>query len=841
MRKSGEERGGAGISKGVKGMKRCFLGVFILTVTMAFLFASALRADWTFMVYLDGDNNLESNAIDDFLEMAQFGSTTDLDIIVQFDRIPEYDSSWGDWTTTKRFRVTRNMTPITEDQIEDIGEANMGDPQTLIDFVTWAQQSFPSDKYALILWNHGDGWSREMTRPGKESVCTDSTDSDRLNMKELQNAFSSIGGRLDLIGFDACLMSMIEVAYEIRDYGDVMVGSEEVEPDEGWPYQIILEGLQANPSWSAQSLAVAIVEAYYSQSVEWDVLSAIHLNAVGDLAMAVSDLAQALIDHRAGDYSVVAAAAETVKTRIDETVLYELHGASWPGAHGLAIYFPQKSVDFDIDYNDTVIDFPRDTQWEEFLQEFYSSMGDSWISNQRTITQQFYEDSHIDLYNFCERLQTEPGFYYIESLINNEFGGGGTPRNWKGDDESWIYSLPFPFPFFREEYSSVYVHSNGYLDFAVSESDPTPSMSKLADNLRIAPFWQNLRTNGSEQTGEDIYIAEFDDRVAIRWVAEHYNGEGGWVPVNMETILHRNGRIKFNYGEIGSIEVVPTIGISKGDGTNYCFSSYNDQTNLSLVATDLYTPVSAMLSTVHCGDYDGDGTSDIAVFRDSTGYWTVRGITRASFGTSPDTPVSGDYDGDGTAEIGIFRAASGLWAVRGVTRVYFGSSSDIPVPGDYDGDGRCEVGIFRSGSGLWAIRGFTRTYFGTAGDLPQPGDYNGDATSDIGLFRAGTGLWALRGVSRIYFGDRIDIPIPGDFKGDGTWSPAIFRPAVGLWAVRGVTRCYYGRSSDYPVRADYDGDSADDIGIFRYSSGLWAVKGVTRAYYGSSGDIPVTK
>ncbi len=88
-------------------MKRCFLGVFILTVTMAFLFASALRADWTFMVYLDGDNNLESNAIDDFLEMAQFGSTTDLDIIVQFDRIPEYDSSCGDWTTTKRFRVTR--------------------------------------------------------------------------------------------------------------------------------------------------------------------------------------------------------------------------------------------------------------------------------------------------------------------------------------------------------------------------------------------------------------------------------------------------------------------------------------------------------------------------------------------------------------------------------------------------------------------------------------------------------------------------------------------------------------------------------------------------------------
>ena len=825
-------------------MKKCFLCVFLLTVTLAFLFPAALRADWTFMVYLDGDNNLEEDGIDDFLEMAQFGSTADLDIIVQFDRIPGYDSSYEDWTTTKRFRVTKDMTPIAANQIEDIGEANMGDPQTLIDFVTWARQSFPSDKYALVFWNHGDGWRRERIRPEIKSVCTDETDSDQLYMKEVQNALSSIGGRFDLIGFDACLMGMLEVAYEIRDYGDVMVGAEETEPAEGWPYQYIIEGLQANPSWSAESLAVAIVDAYYFHAGE-EVLSALHLNAVGDLSGAVSDLARALIDHWDGNYSVVAAAAETVKTRFDETVFYELHGTRWPGAHGLAIYFPEESFDFSTDYNDTVIDFPRDTQWEEFLQEFYSSMGDSWISDQRAMTQRFDEYSHIDLYHFCERVGTEPGFYYIESLINNEFGGGGTPRDWKADEESWHYPLPFPFPFFGNNYSTVCVHSNGYLDFAASEPDPNPSMSELAGNPRIAPFWKNLRTNGSEQTGEDIYIAESADRVAIRWVAEHYNGGGSWEPVNMETVLHRDGRIKFNYGEIGSVEVTPTIGISKGDGTNFFFSSYNDQTNLSLVATEFYMPVSAMLSTVHCGDYDGDGTSDQAVFRPASGLWAVKGLGRAYFGGAGDTPASGDYDGDGTTDVAIYRRSSGMWAARKIGRLYFGSAADIPVPADYDGDGRTDVAIYRPSSGIWNIRNLTRVYFGASNNIPVPADYDGDGTDEIAVFRPTNGLWAVRNLTRLYFGAREDLPFPRDYDGDGTADPTIFRSTTGLWAASlsggGQMRSYYGKSTDFPASADYDGDSTDDIGIFRDSSGLWAVKGITRLYYGTGGDIPVVR
>jgi len=240
------------------------------------------------------------------------------------------------------------------------------------------------------------------------------------------------------------------------------------------------------------------------------------------------------------------------------------------------------------------------------------------------------------------------------------------------------------------------------------------------------------------------------------------------------------------------------------------------------------------------GDYDGDGTSDIALFRDSSGLWAIRGVTRFYFGSSGDETVPGDYDGDGTTDAGVFRGTSGLWAVKNVTRVYFGSFPDLPIPGDYDGDNSCDAGIFRPCSGLWAIRGVSRTYFGAPGDRAVPGYYDGSG-KDIAIFRPESGLWAIRSVSRIYFGLSSDETVAGDYDGDGSWDASIFRPDSGLWAIRGVTRSYFGGSSDHPVPADYDGDTADDIGIFRSASGLWAIRGLSRVYYGSSGDIPVTR
>jgi len=240
-------------------------------------------------------------------------------------------------------------------------------------------------------------------------------------------------------------------------------------------------------------------------------------------------------------------------------------------------------------------------------------------------------------------------------------------------------------------------------------------------------------------------------------------------------------------------------------------------------------------------DYNGDGTSDIAVFRPASGLWAIRRVTRAYFGSSADIAVPGDFEGDGTTDIGIFRDSSGLWAVRGVTRAYFGGSADEPVAGDYEGRGTAGVAIFRPASGLWAVRGLTRIYFGTSTDRQVAGYWAGDGRKSPAIFRPALGLWAVRGITRVYFGSSADEPVPGDYAGTGSWGPAIFREAIGLWAVKGVTRAYFGSSADSPVPGGYRGDGKDCIGVFRGSSGLWAVNGVTRVYFGGSSDIPVTR
>jgi penicillin V acylase-like amidase (Ntn superfamily) len=281
------------------------------------------------------------------------------------------------------------------------------------------------------------------------------------------------------------------------------------------------------------------------------------------------------------------------------------------------------------------------------------------------------------------------------------------------------------------------------------------------------------------------------------------------------------------------------------------FSVGNPVTVLDLYAdltgdtAGYFKPDSSQLRLVS-GDYNGDGTADIALFRARTGLWAIRGISRAYFGGPGDLPVPGDYNGDGTTGIGIFRGSTGLWSIRGVTRYYFGDTASRPVPGDYDGDGSCDIGIFKGASGLWALQGISRVYFGSGGDAPAPGDYNGDNTTDIGIFRATVKLWAVRGVSRCYFGTVFDTPSPGDYNGDGTWEPAAFSITSifsldGVWNIKGITRKSFGLTTDLPVPADYDGNGTTAIGIFRPSSGLWALDGCTRTYYGTYWDLPATR
>ncbi len=223
--------------------------------------------EWTFMVYLDADNNLEEAGIDDLNEMEEVGSSDDVNIVVQMDRIDGYDPTNGDWTDCRRFYIEKDLDTdrITSPEIEQLGEINMGDPEVLIDFVKWSKENYPAKKYALVLWDHGGAF---------RGICFDDTvpglpegEYDMINMTEMNHAareiYRALGNqRVDLWGFDACLMAQMAVMYELKDFVTVGVGSGYNEPGDGWPYDEILRPFVDKPEMDERELGKIIVHEY---------------------------------------------------------------------------------------------------------------------------------------------------------------------------------------------------------------------------------------------------------------------------------------------------------------------------------------------------------------------------------------------------------------------------------------------------------------------------------------------------------------------------------------------------------------------------------------------------
>ncbi|MFN2391630.1 MAG: glycoside hydrolase domain-containing protein [Pyrinomonadaceae bacterium] len=269
-------------------------------------------------------------------------------------------------------------------------------------------------------------------------------------------------------------------------------------------------------------------------------------------------------------------------------------------------------------------------------------------------------------------------------------------------------------------------------------------------------------------------------------------------------------------------------------------------------------------------DFDGDGKSDISVFRPESGVWYWLGSTNNSFGAlnfglSSDIIAPGDYDGDGRTDFAVFRPETGVWyeysynPARANATVFrnrqFGASGDIPVASDYDGDGITDLAVFRGG--VWYI---TNSFdprnpnlrveqFGMSGDLPVLGDYDGDGRSDLAVYRPSNGTWNLmrssQGFTGISFGISSDKPVPADYDGDGKTDVAVYRD--GIWYLlrsqQGFTAIQFGAATDVPLIGDYDGDNKADFAVFRPSNGVWYVwqtqSGFNFVQFGNGTDKPV--
>ena len=413
-----------------------------------------MQAQWTVLAYLAADNDLEDAALADIKEMERVGSRRgQVEIVVQVDRGASDDRPNGDWHSARRYYITRGRSRrrITSRLLADLGEVNTGDPRVLEDFLAFGVRAYPAERYALIIWNHGSGvyvpeemlavsgarshfgggvsdimplqplrpfpaMSEPVPRldPLGFGLAYDDRSGDCLDTRELERVLATghrlLGHKIDLVGMDACLMAMLEIAWQIRDHARVLVASEEIEPGTGWPYAAILRDLIARSAMGPAELATTIVRRY-AASYRWPghgvTQSAIDLSCLDELVDAVDRLASVLLAALAGVHQAVAGArrrtlsffhdhyvdlhhfasnlaqgsdlaavrhacldvmAIVTGRKAKSPVITESHaGPRMGAARGLSIYFPPSGDPWAF-YQE--LDFAQRTRWADFLEAY---------------------------------------------------------------------------------------------------------------------------------------------------------------------------------------------------------------------------------------------------------------------------------------------------------------------------------------------------------------------------------------------------------------------------------------------------------------------------------------
>lgn len=434
------------------------LGLPVLGVGEA-LAEPADQAEWTVMVYLNAKNNLESDGIENFYQMKSVKSSPAVNVVVEMGRpAKHYTNSDGPWSGVMRFKVTETTTPTAEHAVMKLGEngpsTNMGSATTLADFVQWGREKYPAKHFMLIIWNHGQGWRFQLSGDrslrleaasrqggprlgaaeagqipapnGFRSVSYDEDTGSILYNRDIQDSLQKLlnGGKIDIIGFDACLMSMIETAYAMRNLGGVLVGSEELEPASGWPYKDWLASLAKTPTMDAATLGKTIVEAYRKKYGDSNLttLSALDIGKASLAAASLTEFSNAAISKMPTEainfrqarlkcknygesaqmqnpidlanfldqFSTVSkdpdligkAKAAAGQVRAAVLANYASQRLQGPyGSTGISIYFPVSKTAFESDRPDnqgyrldnTVfpVEFVQKEQWAKLLQEYF--------------------------------------------------------------------------------------------------------------------------------------------------------------------------------------------------------------------------------------------------------------------------------------------------------------------------------------------------------------------------------------------------------------------------------------------------------------------------------------
>ncbi|HCC48784.1 MAG TPA: hypothetical protein DEQ38_11815 [Elusimicrobia bacterium] len=369
--------------------------------------AASREKEWTIMVFVNGKNNLEGDGLADINEMEKIGSTRGVNIIVELGQMSD--------NSMARYYITKDRKPekITSRRLGSASGVDMGDPAAVKDFALWAQRRFPAKKYMLILWDHGSGWLKgnPVEEPSSSKGISDDWitghNIDTPQLGRLVRDIEAGGGRVDLLAMDACLMQMVEVAYEMKDTKvSHIAASEEIEPGSGYPYDKWLAPLALRPSMTAAQLGTIVAQEYLKANpygfqgigLTYSVLEvakvpqlAVKLDALAKAAMAANDkaavlraraeatryslgdnkdlrrFAQLLMQHSANaEVKTAAAEVERLMAGTEGPVIFTGVSANRPTlSHGAAVYLPENADDIS-GYSE--LKMSADTQWDEFVK-----------------------------------------------------------------------------------------------------------------------------------------------------------------------------------------------------------------------------------------------------------------------------------------------------------------------------------------------------------------------------------------------------------------------------------------------------------------------------------------
>jgi hypothetical protein len=343
------------------------------------------------------------------------------------------------------------------------------------------------------------------------------------------------------------------------------------------------------------------------------------------------------------------------------------------------------------------------------------------------------------------------------------------------------------------------------------------------------------------------------------------NGYNGAIGANQNPLDGRAAWTGNSNGYITTRVLLPAS--AKGKTVKFKWR-FGEDTNTLVVGWNI--DAVEIVSNYSCGgnanlksraDFDGDGKTDVSVYRPSQGNWFLNnsdtGFKAVNWGVSTDVPLAGDFDGDRKADVAVWRPANGFWYIvkssdGGFTGTQWGMNGDMPVSGDFDGDGKTDIAVYRPSNGFWYLNrsrdGFVAVQFGQNDDVCVPADYDGDGKTDVAVYRSGN--WIINkssgGIQFTPFGLGTDKPVAADFDGDDKDEIAVYRPSNGFWYISkngGYESTQFGIVTDIPVAGDYDGDGKDDIAVYR--AGTWHINasktGVYSANFGLPNDVPIPK